>query len=280
MLKFGTNNIGKVLFGSNVIGKAYYGSNLVYSAGASPTPPGPTPGGDYSNFVSGKQINADTGELTDNTNYCVSPFIAIPSGTIYLTFNILDTSLSNPKIALYDSGKNSLGVWNQNTVYRTISLADYPTVAFVRFSELIETRGQEFLRVRDGSFNQSNIFEGPDYHTDYDKVIFGCTRGTNNNPPTENLTKAITELLYIDPSTTSVQFGAKNAASGNLLLFDESKVYSNYWGQNANPRTVTDNSWATTWRYVCRDFAVGQTDYIFIKNVTTDTYLFKGKNVE
>lgn len=38
MLKFGSNNIGKVLFGSNVIGKAYYGSNLVYSAGSSPTP--------------------------------------------------------------------------------------------------------------------------------------------------------------------------------------------------------------------------------------------------
>lgn len=249
-------------------------------AGSSPTPPGPTPGGDYSDFTSGKQINTTTGELVDNSAYCVSPFFEIPSGTVYLTFNILDASLTNPKIAIYDSQKTFITWWQQNTVYRTISLANYQNAAFVRFSELIETRGQEFLRVRDGSFNQSNIFQGPDYYTEYDKVIFGCTRGTDNNPPTENLTQAITDLLYIDPSTTTVQFGAKTAASGNLLLFNDSKVFSSWWGQNVNPRTVTDSNWATTWRYVCRVFAVGQTDDIFIKNVTTDTYLFKGKNIE
>lgn len=279
MLKFGSNNIGKVLFGSNVIGKAYYGSNLVYSAGSSPTPPGPTPG-DYSGFTNGKQINYNNGELIDQSGYCVSPYIAIPSGTQYLSFNILDSSLVNPKIAIYDSGKNFLGFWNQNTVYRTVSLANFQTAAFVRFSELIETRGQEFLRVRDGSFNQSNIFQGPDYHTEYDKVIFGCSRGRNNNPPSESLNYANTELLYIDPSTTAITFGAAGTNSGDLLLYTDTKAYSNYWGQNANPRTITDNRWSTTWRYVSRNFEVGQTDRIFIKNETTNTYLFKAKNVE
>lgn len=39
MIKFGSNNIGKIYFGSNSIGKAYYGSDLVFQKGSSPTPP-------------------------------------------------------------------------------------------------------------------------------------------------------------------------------------------------------------------------------------------------
>lgn len=38
MIKYGTNNIGKIYFGSNPIGKAYFGSNLVYSSGPGPGP--------------------------------------------------------------------------------------------------------------------------------------------------------------------------------------------------------------------------------------------------
>jgi len=41
MLKYGTNNIGKVYLGSNLIGKAYLGNNLVYQSGGAPTPTGP-----------------------------------------------------------------------------------------------------------------------------------------------------------------------------------------------------------------------------------------------
>ena len=43
MLKYGENNIGRVVFGSNEIGKAYFGSNLVFSKGSGPTPPSPMP---------------------------------------------------------------------------------------------------------------------------------------------------------------------------------------------------------------------------------------------
>lgn len=43
MLKYGSNNIGKVYLGSNPIGKAYYGSNLVFQKGGGTTPPGPPP---------------------------------------------------------------------------------------------------------------------------------------------------------------------------------------------------------------------------------------------
>lgn len=39
MIKYGTNNIGKIYFGSNPIGKAYFGSNLVYSSGPGPVLP-------------------------------------------------------------------------------------------------------------------------------------------------------------------------------------------------------------------------------------------------
>ena len=38
MLKYGSNNIGKVYLGSNSIGKAYYGSDLVFQKGSSPAP--------------------------------------------------------------------------------------------------------------------------------------------------------------------------------------------------------------------------------------------------
>lgn len=62
MIKFGTNNIGKIYFGSNLIEKAYFGSNLVYSSGSSPVPdpdPDPDPGTETGYTVFGNPAITD-----------------------------------------------------------------------------------------------------------------------------------------------------------------------------------------------------------------------------
>lgn len=75
MLKFGTNNIGKLYLGSNEIGKAYLGSNLVYEAGGAPTPPAPsvsftmTSADLFAGTSCGGFINASTGRWGRSTTY-------------------------------------------------------------------------------------------------------------------------------------------------------------------------------------------------------------------
>lgn len=70
MIKYGTNNIGKIYFGSNLIGKAYFGSNLVYSSGSGPGPgPQPTSIAYIRGGADGSYI--DTGITADNTTRVV-----------------------------------------------------------------------------------------------------------------------------------------------------------------------------------------------------------------
>ena len=67
MIKYGTNNIGKIYFGSNPIGKAYFGSNLVYqSGGGSSFPTGYTQLS-YVESPSSKTVYVNTGIAASNS---------------------------------------------------------------------------------------------------------------------------------------------------------------------------------------------------------------------
>ena len=69
MIYLGLNKIGKVYLGNNSIGKVYYGSEPVFTAGSSPTPPTPTPGGDVSDYVqSGLVLHLDAIEPGNNAD--------------------------------------------------------------------------------------------------------------------------------------------------------------------------------------------------------------------
>lgn len=278
MLKFGSNNIGKVLFGSNVIGKAYYGSNLVYSAGSEPGPgPEPQP---YDDWTDGYKLN-NGGVVEADSSACLSPFFAIPSGSVYLTYDLLSTN-NICFMGIYDANKNYLDYWRQTSRYRTVKVSSISGAAYLRFSMLLADRGSEFVRVRDNAYVQQNLWAGPDYHTEYDNVIFGAYRTHNTNVPTESLANATTTLFDIAANTTSVSFGAGGASGTveyDLTIFDNNGGYVGYWTQSANPRTINDNRWATTWPKVTKNFVATQADSVFIKNETTNTYLFKGKNI-
>lgn len=65
MIKYGTNNIGKIYFGSNPIGKAYLGSNLVFSRGSGPSPQPTTNVAYIRGGANGSYI--DTGITADST---------------------------------------------------------------------------------------------------------------------------------------------------------------------------------------------------------------------
>lgn len=65
MIKYGTNNIGKIFFGGNTIGKAYLGSNLVYDSGSGPGPQPTTNIAYIRGGADGSYI--DTGITANNT---------------------------------------------------------------------------------------------------------------------------------------------------------------------------------------------------------------------
>lgn len=278
MLKFGSNNIGKVLFGSNVIGKAYYGSNLVYSAGSEPGPgPEPQP---YDDWTDGYKLN-NGGVVEADSSACLSPFFAIPSGSVYLTYDLLSTN-NICFMGIYDANKNYLNYWRQTVRYRTVKLSSISGAAYLRFSMPIADRGAEFVRVRDNAFVQQNLWTGPDYHTDYDKVIFGCYQNNAVGNPTESLTYATVMPQDVDPSTSSISFGTDSTGSTvyyYLIIYDSMGNYYDYYTQNANPRTTTNSKWGSTWPKVGRNFVAAKADVTFIKNETTNVYLFKGKNI-
>ena len=249
--------------------------------GGTPTPPEPPeppePSNPYANFTDGKRFDTNANVVSDS-EYCMSPYIAVPEGTVYITFDLIETA-SPRMIVLYNSSYGKIDLYTQTLRYKTVNISSLSGVAFVRFCIRKEVRGAEFLRVRDGSFNQSNIWTGPDYYTEYDNVYFGCSQGKNSNQPAESLTYATTKRFYIEENTTTIQIGSSATNTGNLYIFDAEQVYKDYYGQNANPRTITNNNFKSLWKYVSRGFPATSTPSIFIKNVTTDTYLFKGANV-
>lgn len=245
--------------------------------GESPIPPEPQP---YSDWTDGYKLNTG-GVVEADASACISPFFAIPASGVYLSYDLLSTNTIS-FMGIYDENKNFLDYWRQTVRYRTVKLSAIPGAAYLRFSMLLSVRGEEFVRVRDNAFSQQNLWTGPDYHTDYDNVIFGAYRTHNTNVPTESLANATTTLFDIAANTTSVSFGAGGASGTveyDLTIFDNNGGYVGYWTQSANPRTINDNRWATTWPKVTKNFVATQADSVFIKNETTNTYLFKGKNI-
>lgn len=100
MLKFGSNNIGKVLFGSNPIGKAYYGSNLVFQVGGG--------GGDsypvmyvLSDVMSSNRSSTASGSytttLTPTTDYTIRT-VSVTMGGVDIT----STAYSNGVVTIQD----------------------------------------------------------------------------------------------------------------------------------------------------------------------------------
>lgn len=238
----------------------------------------------YAGWTEGYRLTTG-GALVADSTAMVSPFFAIPPGQVYLTFDLVDTVSWAPFMALYDADKNYGGYWGPGSGYRTVrldALSSGITPAFCRFSMRIADKGPEFVRVRDGSFNQQNIWAGPDYYTEYDKVIFGCYQKAAVGNPIESLNNAMTIPQDVDTSTTSISFGDNGtytSESHYLIMYDGNGRYSNYYTQNANPRVTNDNRWSTTWHKVGKNFEARYINQVFIKNVTTNTYLFKGKSV-
>lgn len=277
MSYLGTNKIGKVYLGTTEIAKAYLGSDLVFQ--------NTVPYNPYADWTDGYRLT-EGGILVADSTATVSPFIAIPSGNVYLTFDLIDTVSWAPFMALYDANQEYGGYWGPRYGHRTVrldALNSGITPAYCRFSMRLADRGSEFVRVRDNSFNQQNIWAGPDYYTEYDKVIFGCYQKAASGSPTEGLDYATVIPQDVDTSTTSISFGDISAYSNvyhYLIMYDSNGNYSNYYTQNANPRVTNDNRWKTTWHKVGKNMEVRYIHQVFIKNVTTNTYLFKGKSVE
>lgn len=241
--------------------------------------------GPYTGWTEGYRLTTG-GVLVADSTAMVSPFFAIPPGNVYLTFDLIDTHTYAPFMALYDANQNYGGYWGPGNGYRTVrldALSSGITPAFCRFSMRIADKGPEFVRVRDGSFNQQNIWTGPEYYTEYDKVIFGCYQRAAVGNPIESLDNATTIPQDVDTSTTSISFGDNGTYTAEyhyLIMYDGNGRYSNYYTQNANPRVTNDNRWKTTWHKVGKNFEARYIGKVFIKNVTTNTYLFKGKSVE
>lgn len=278
----GSTDIGKVFLGSTEIGKAYLGSSLVYEAGG--VTPEPTPWEEYyEDFTLGYKLNSD-GELVQASDYAVSPFIAIPSGQSYITFDLGSVNDSAQILVFYDSEKAKTNYLNQTVRYRTYKTSSLSaSIAYIRFSISLSNMSAELVRVRGDNFSQSNLWTGIDYDNGYDNVLFGCQQPMSNSEPQENLTAATTkDLIYIDPSTQAISIGALTTDTNlrsHLLMFDSNGAYSNYYTQNANPRTITDARWSTTWRYIRRNIIAANIDSYYVKNETTGLYLFKGRNV-
>lgn len=84
MIKYGTNNIGKIFFGGNTIGKAYLGSNLVYDSGSGP---GPQPVTNVAYIRGGAGSYINTGIKPDNTTKVIVWARNFnPSGNSYYTW--------------------------------------------------------------------------------------------------------------------------------------------------------------------------------------------------
>lgn len=97
MIKFGSNNIGKVYLGSSPIGKAYLGSNLVYQKGGSPMPPSPVSvqylqapaaGGAYIDTgiqpTNNTRVIVEASEISNTSSFIFGARVALSNSMFYM----------------------------------------------------------------------------------------------------------------------------------------------------------------------------------------------------
>lgn len=237
----------------------------------------------YDGFEYGVYLN-QYGELVASDAYCVSGFIPIPmpSSRWYCCFDAGEAR-NLECMCVYNKDFQFIGFWAARYRYRTIEFTRQD-IAYVRVSMLKTAKYTSFVRVIDKNnmLNHITVWHGASPQSDYYRNVAMGVLQNNTSAASNTLTYRDgvcivgSDPIRIPGNCTSITF----SRAGAFLMFDENKQYSNWWGQNSDPRTVTDSRFTTLWRY----FRLGQVDTArldngaYVYDNTNGVYLFKGRD--